>query len=58
MVVIWLPRIEFVVGLLLITGVAAKLVAVFSSLLQPSELFEKLGGKYNNLNLEPLMLLR
>ncbi len=45
MVIIWLPRIELVVGLLLITGVAARLVAAFSSLLQPSGLFEKLGGK-------------
>ena len=29
----WLPRIELIVGLLLITGIAAKLMAAFSSVL-------------------------
>ena len=33
MVVIWLPRIELIIGLLLISGVATKLVATFSSVL-------------------------
>ena len=32
-ILIWLPRIELIVGLLLIIGIAAKLVATFSSVL-------------------------
>jgi len=32
-ILIWLPRIELIVGLILIIGIAAKLMAIFSSVL-------------------------
>ena len=53
LVIIWLPRIEIVVGLLLITGVAARLVAAFSSLLIAGFIYSNSWLLANGLGLEP-----
>jgi len=53
LVVIWLPRIELIVGLLLIIGVAARLVAAFSTLLIIGFIYSNSWLLAHGLGLEP-----
>ena len=53
MVIIWLPRIEIVVALLLIIGVAARLVAAFSSVLIAGFIYCNSWLLVHGLGLEP-----